>query len=934
MDPHDRGHRPGVGIGMIWAGHDLLLRLRTLAHRRRAESELEEEVSFHLEMEARKNRAEGMSASQARQAASIQFGGVEQVREQCRDVRGLVFLESLVRDLHWGAHMLRKTPLFTAVAVASLAIGIGANTTVFSLLDTVLLRLLPVRSPEQLVVARWGAHADLDLNATWSSGGGDGQGGWVRNVFSWAIFTQMRAHSRAVKDVMGFSPLGPVNVAANGRALAAGAMVASGNYFQALGVETILGRTFAADDETAGGLPPAVISYRFWDRAYGLDPAAIGKTLYVNGQPCVLIGITSKEFFGVSAGGFMRTPEVDITLPIRWREQLEGAGLKRTVWFGDDLFWVQVMARLPAPRAETTAKNEWAALIAANLPEPLKRQLGTEAPRVYLDPGSRGLDSLRRAYRRPLLILMAVVGLTLLMACANLAGLLLARASVRQREIMVRLAVGASRGRLVRQLLVEGALLSAIGAVAGMGFAWWGVWALVALVSSGAAPISVAISPDLRVLGFTVAVSLATTFLFALAPAVRATRVDVAGGLREETFAASATRRLGMGRVLLAVQVAVALVLLAGATLFTRSLANVRSLPLGFNPHHLVLFDLAPGKNGYAEARGNQLYASVLERLRQTPGVTGASVSAQRLISGWMSNGSISVEGTERRHTVRSTFNFVGPDFFEVIQIPVILGRGVALRDMAARPQVAVINETLARRGFGGGSPLGRRFRWSFNKVESDVEVIGVVRDAKYARLRGDVPATIYAPYTQCPFGWPQEMSFEVRVTGSVAAAIAGMRRAVAEIDRTLPLTEVKTQDGQIDDTLAQERLFASLVSLFSAVALVLACVGLYGSVAYDVTHRTRELGVRMALGAGHLRVMRMLLGQVAATIAAGLLLGLPATWALTRAIESQLYNIRPHDPASLLAATAAVTAFGLLAAFLAAHRAMRIDPVRALRYE
>jgi predicted permease len=388
-----------------------------------------------------------------------------------------------------------------------------------------------------------------------------------------------------------------------------------------------------------------------------------------------------------------------------------------------------------------------------------------------------------------------------------------------------------------------------------------------------------------------------------------------------------------MGRILVALQVAIALVLLAGATLFTRSLANVRSLPLGFNPHHLVLFDLAPGKNGYDETRGNQLYARVLERLRQTPGVTGASLSAQRLISGWMSNGSISVEGTERQ-TVDSTFNFVGPDFFQVMQMPVILGRGIESHDMAATPRVAVINETLARHGFGGGSPVGRRFRWSFKEAEVDVEVIGVVKDAKYHQLRGNVPATVYAPYTQSPFGWPQEMSFEVRATGNVAAAIAGMRRAVREIDRMLPLTQVETQEAQIDDTLAQERLFASLVSLFSAITLVLACVGLYGSVAYTVTHRTRELGVRMALGAGHLAVMRMLLGQVMVTITAGLVLGLPATWALTRVIESQLYGVRPHDPASLLAAFVAVTAVALLAAFLPARRAMRIDPVLALRYE
>ncbi|MCL4853664.1 MAG: ABC transporter permease, partial [Bryobacteraceae bacterium] len=345
------------------------------------------------------------------------------------------------------------------------------------------------------------------------------------------------------------------------------------------------------------------------------------------------------------------------------------------------------------------------------------------------------------------------------------------------------------------------------------------------------------------------------------------------------------------------------------------------------------LFDLSPGKNGYDENRGNQLYARVLERLKQIPGVTGASLSAQRLVSGWMSNGSILVEGAASEKPVGSMFNFVGPEFFEVMGIPVIVGRGFELRDMGATPRVAVINETLARQHFGSGAPVGRKFRWSFKK-EWDVEVIGVVKNAKYHRLQDDAPATIYVPYTQRPFGWPQEMSFEVRTVASTSDVVARIRRAVAEIDSMLPLTEVKTQQAQIDDTLAQERLFASLVSLFSAITLVLVCVGLYGSVSYAVTRRTRELGIRMALGARKLAVMRMLLGQVTFAIAAGLTAGLPLTWVLTRIIESQLYGIQPHDPVSLLIASAGVTGVAILAAFLPARRAMRIDPVRALRYD
>ena len=556
---------------MSWS--DVMLRVRALLRHGRAEDDLEEELRFHMEMEARKQRQQGMTDGEARRAALVHFGGAEQVREECRDVRGLTLLENLARDVRYGVRVLRKTPAFTTIAVLSLAIGIGANTAVFSLLDTILLRMLPVRNPEQLVVAKWGAHADLTLSATWATGGDDGHGGWTRNVFSWAIFTDLRARSRSLTDVMGFSPLGPVNVAVGNQAISTGAMVISGNYFQTLGVNTVIGRPITDDDDTADGLPSAVISYRFWERAFGLNPEAVGKTLYVNGQPCVVIGVAPRAFFGVSAGGFLRTPNLDVMLPMRARERLEGAGHRKLAWFGDDLYWVQVMGRRTVA-GESQARGELASFVLAHLSDKNRKELNGEVPRVFLDPGGQGLNDLRRAYRQPLLILMTVVGLTLLMACANLAGLLLARANSRQKEIMLRLAVGANRGRLVRQLLVEGGVLAVAGAVAGLGVAWWGVRALVALMATGFAPIPVDVAPDARVLAFTAGVSVVTTFLFALVPALRATRVDVAGGLKEDTPVSAGPHRLAAGRILLAIQVAVALVLLR-ARLSSRAVSPI-----------------------------------------------------------------------------------------------------------------------------------------------------------------------------------------------------------------------------------------------------------------------------------------------------------------------------------------------------------------------
>ena len=912
---------------MSW--QDLLLRLRALRHPARAESELDEELAFHLEMEARKKQAAGVDAAEARRRARVEFNGVERVREECRDIRGLAAIQNLARDVRYGARVLRKTPVFTAVAVLSLAIGIGANTAVFSLVDTVLLRMLPVSHPEQLVVVKWGGAKPMTRNTAYSTGSGDAHGGWTLNVFSWPVFAEMRARSGTMKSIIGFSPLYQLTIVAGGQAITTGGVAVTGNYFSALGVQPILGRPLVKDDDSAGGAVAAVISYRLWERAFGLDPGAVGKTVYINRQPCTIVGVTPRQFFGVSPGGFGLAPEVDITLPIRAKERLEGAGAQRISWFGPDISWIQAIGRMERPGNDAAIKAELAGIVGANLPEVNKRELAPEGPRVFIEPAARGLGRLRKTLAAPLLVLMAVVGLTLLMACANLAGLLLARAAARRKEIMVRLALGAGRARLVRQLLIEGALLSTAGATAGLAVAYCGVEVLLAFAASRATPILIEVRPDARVLGFTVLASIVTTFLFALAPALSATRVDVAGGLKEDTPQAGG--HFGSVRVLIAVQVAVALLLVTAAALFTRSLANFRSLPLGFNPRNVVVFDLAPGKGGYDEARGNQLYARVTERLRQVRGVTGVTASTSRLMNEWLSNGPIVIEETGKRGG--ANFNFVGADFLDVIQIPIVMGRGIGQPDINGNRKVAVINETVARKYFRGGSPVGKRFRWSKGDAEA-VEVIGVARDALYNRLEREAPATIYAPYTQVPWGWPQSMSFEVRVAAGTAEALTGIRRAIADIDPMLPLMDVKTIEDQIDGALAEQRLFAWLVGLFGAITVALACMGIYGLAACSVASRTREIGVRMALGASGPSVVAMVLRHIALTVAAGLAAGIPATLAVSRIIEAQLFGVKARDPLSLALSAVAVIVLAMLAAALPAARAMRIDPVRALRYE
>ena len=628
--------------------NDLTMRLRTLFSRRRAERELDEELSFHLAMETEKNRARGVEPREAGRMARREFGGVEHFREECRDARGLSALENLVRDVRYGARVLGRTPVFTAVAMASLAIGIGANTAVFSLVDTVLLRSLPVQHAEELVVLGWSANNSLRVNTTYSvSNGGGARGRWHTNVFSWPMFESAR-RSGILAETIGYSQLPRLNVMTNGESRVTGGMAVTGNYFSGLGVKMALGRPLVADDDSEGGTTAAVISYRLWERAFGLDPAAVGRTMYINRKPYTVVGVTAREFYGISVTGLFLAPEIDVTLPIQMKEQIDGAPDRGNEWRSADLCWVQMMGRLKPGSGAGSAAAQLSPLVLANLPEAAARDLRGEAPRVDAEPGSHGLEYGRTRFRDPLKVLAGVVGLALLMACANLAGLLLARAAARRQEITIRLAVGAGRWRLVRQLLVESALLSAGGAAAGLLLGRWGLQALLAMARAGRFALPVDIHLDLRVLGFAAAVSILTTVLFGLAPALRATRVDLAHGLKEDARLRTTKGHPGGAQILVALQIAAALLLTVGATLAVRSLSNLRAIPLGFNSSRVVTFGLDAGRNGYDAARSAALYSRLLEELNRTPGVVAASASTETPISGLSSSATISVDGVKR----------------------------------------------------------------------------------------------------------------------------------------------------------------------------------------------------------------------------------------------------------------------------------------------
>lgn len=912
---------------------DLLLRLRALAGAKRADDEMDEELRFHLEMQERKHRAAGLDGPAARRQARLDFGGVEAAREECRDARGVSLFTDIGRDLRYGLRMLRRSPGFAAVAVLSLGIGIGANTAIFSLIDAVLYRTLPVEKPEELVVLRWGAAKGLDISLTWANNEGDKDGGWTTDVVSWPMFDDMRQRARTLRGIAGFSPLSKASVAAHGQTLVTGGLLVSGNFFETVGIEPLRGRTIRSDDDGSGGAMSAVITYGMWERVFGLDPSVIGQTLLINRQPFVVAGVTRRDFAGISPGGFAWTRHVDFMIPIRAASRVSGRGAPGLSWFDGELCWIQIMARLRPDSGPAAVMAELAPIIYSNLAESNQRTLGAELPRIVVKPGSRGLSGLHDAYRNPLLLLLSVSGLTLLMACANLAGLLLARASARRKEIMVRLAVGARRGRLIRQLLIEGALLSALGAAVGLLFAWWGVHALLALVETGSVPILVEVRPDVRILAFTAAVSLATTLLFALAPAIRATRVDLIAGLKEETPVSSHDRRPRLAQALVMLQVAAAVLLVAGAVLFSRSLMNLLARPLGFNADRLVVFNLSPGTNGYDEVSGNRLYVNVLDRLTQSRGISSASLAWSRLMTGGVSNGAVRLEGGDPGKPARALFNFVGPGYFTVMQIPLAMGRDIEQRDLNSKAPVAVVNEAFARKYLSGGSPIGRRFRW-WGDNKPSVEVVGVVKDSLYARVRSRIEPTLYAPYASSPFGWPETMCFTVRTAAGPAETMASIQRAVHEVDPALPIVEPATMREQIGMQLFDERLFAILVTLFGALTVALACVGLYGMVSWSVASRTREIGVRVALGADRASVTWMVLGQVWAIALVGLAAGMASAIALGRVIESRLYGVKANDPLSLCAAAGFIVVVAMAAAIVPVRRALRIDPVSALRYE
>ena len=834
--------------------------------------------------------------------------------------------EAMIQDLRYGVRMLLKNPGFTLIVVLSLALGIGANTAIFSLLDVVLLKSLPVQEPDRIVL--FGNARDTGLT--------DGFPNKSWDLFSYPFYQDVRQRNEAFSEVSAilsipWSVYGVVNTnGTSGGPEKLNVQLVSGTYFPVLGVNAGLGRAFTeTDDQTSGGHPVAVVSHAWWERRLGGDPTAVGVTISIDQTVYTIVGVAPKEFFGTTVG---EAP--DIWLPLAMEAQLPPAHWNnRSKNLSQSLY---LLARLKNGVTSEQASASVNLLFkqflqeqAGAQPSPERLQ-AIEQASIELTHAGRGLSELRREFSLSLRILMTLVAVVLLIACANVANLLLARAAARQKEFAVRLAVGAGRARLIRQLLTESVLLAAIGGIAGVALAWWGSRLLVLMASASSEPLPLDVTPNTRILGFTLLASLLSAVIFGTAPALRAARIEPISTLKSGKGSVTATSQSRFGKALIVAQVALSLVLLVGAGLFVRTLINLQNMPTGFDEHNVMLFRVDPATTGYKGAQFASLLREIEERVKSLPGVQGASFSFVVFNQGqWTSrvfNGG--PDQPEGQRSVRQ--NVVGPDYFTTIGIPLIAGRGFGVQDTDTSQKVAVISESMAQRFYPNDSPLGRRFG-TYGRESSEFEIIGVVKDARYGTVTEQLRPMAYYPHAQRP----QPLgNFVVRFSGAPGALIPQVRQAIAEVNRNLPIDEAVSLSEHIGRSLTRPKLVARLASFFAVLALLLACVGLYGVLSYSVTRRTNEIGIRLALGAQGRDVLWLILRETAILVVIGVVIGLFAASYSAQIADRLLFGLRPNDPLILTAASFLLIGVATLAGYLPARRAARVDPMVALRDE
>jgi macrolide transport system ATP-binding/permease protein len=937
--------------------------LKRIFRRSEEDSELSEELESHLAHEIDDNLARGMSPEEARRQAYVKLGNPQRIRDKVWETNRIGWLEDLWRDLRYAARTLARAPSFTLVALLVMALGIGANTAIYSFLDSLLLRSLPVSDPTSLVILNWHTKAtqrDTVMQSMSGYVGDDPRLGSVSDIFPYPAFdifqkNALPATNAIFSDVFAYCHTREVRNASvniNGQAESAKGELVSGAYFHGLQVPPAAGRLILPDDDRVGAVPVVVVSHAFAEKHFGAASNAVGQSILINNVAFSVTGVAPAEFFGVD-------PELlaDFYVPLH-TNLLLGVGdpfaFSAADYLDQNYYWLQVMARLrpgvtmaQAERQLAPQFQQWVVTTAQNDVE------RANLPVLYLKEGAGGLDTLRRQFSKPLYVLMTLVGLILAIACSNVANLQLVRAATRRREIALRLTEGASRMRVIRQLLTESILLACLGGALGLLVAIWGIRFLTILLHTSNLGTSQA-ELNWHVAGLTAALSLLTGVLFGLVPALQSTKLDLVSALKETRWqqprprhSSSASSGPGFGvarvwaslgsislsQVLVTGQVAISLLILVAAGLFVRTLSNLESVNLGFNRQHLLLFVLNGRQSGHRDGEIDDFYSNLRERFAAIPGVASAGLASGSLIGG-EDQMPISLPGAQA--DINTRYLIVGPRFLTTMQVPILVGRDIDEHDRTTSQPVAVVNEQFAKINFPGGNPLGHHvilWKGTNGAIARDMEIVGMAKNASYGELKRQIPPVIYMPFNQ-GFPLPNEMMFALRTGGDPLAFVSTVREIVHQADARLPVSHVRTQQAEIDDQVRQETILAELCSTFAVLALTIACVGLYGTISYTVARRTGEIGIRMALGAQRGPVVWMVLREVLVLAAVGLAISVPIAMGTSRFVESFLFGMKPNDPLALSLAVLILLMAALLAGGVPARRAAQIDPVTALRHE
>jgi predicted permease len=900
--------------------NDLFYRLRSLFRPDAVESEADAELRFHFDQQVEKHMKSGLTREEALRKTRIDFGGHEQLKEEIRDARGVNLIATLFQDIRYGLRILGRTPVISCVAVLSLALGIGANTAIFSLIDTVMLRMLPVQKPEELVQVRIRDPRSPNdepeptfTNPLWEEL--RKRQDFFSGIFAWSLTQFDLAQGGAVHDVNG--------------------MFASGEYFSTLGIRPAAGRLITAADDKRGCPGVAVLSYGFWQDHFGGAQNAVGSTLSLDNHIFNVIGVSAPGFFGLEVGN-----KFDLAIPVCAAEIFDGpkSRMDRRSWW-----WLNVAGRSKLGMT----------------PEQLQARLGVVSPLVFAAalpqdwevkdqqyflkrsfqpiPAATGTSYLRRQFTQPLHILMGVVGLVLLIACANIASLMLARASARHKEIAVRKALGASRARLIRQLLTECVLLSTAGALLGVLFARWGSALLVRYISTGDNKVFLDLSFDWRVLSFTAGAAIFTGILFGVLPAFRSTRVSLTSAMKgSQAVDAESRAKFRPGKWIVASQVALSLVLLVASGLFLRSLVKLVTMDVGFDRNNVLIVRANLHNAKVPAEQQPRMFDEIEGRLGTLPGVVSASRSVMTPVSNYVWNSDLEVDtpNAPKGDAALAFFNFISPGYLGTVRTPLLAGRNFNEGDTNTAPRVAVVNETLARRFFPNGDALGKYFRVHADpgKPEPPIQIVGLAKDAKYESLREEAHATAYFPIAQVTEP-VEEQVFELRTAMRPSVLVPAVQESVAGVSKAVPL-DFGTLSEQVDDSLVQERLLATLSTFFGALALLLAMIGLYGALSYLVAQRQREFGIRMALGAPRDSILRLVMRDVIIVLAGGLVAGACLALVTVGVLQKMLFGLAPHDTFTFIVAIGVLSAVAIVAAYMPARRAMRVDPMVALRYE